>query len=115
MFIEDKIEDIFRGQQDILGLYFMGCVITALDLWLSFVFLNAGYMEGNPFMAGLLSYLAIPAFIALNVSLSIGLMTVLAYSSMNYVDKKFQHYRFLPLLMYCSIRSVAIYHNTLLL
>ena len=107
-----KILDSIEKYKGLTCLLIIGSILTVLDLYTSKLRLERGHIEANPFMLQVIEGIGVTGFLMANLIISTLLIVFLAWGSLKKLEGR---YRYLPLIIYCIIRGVAIVNNSLIL
>ena len=105
------IPTILKRNEGITALVLVGISVSILDIYTSYVLSKLSYIEGNPFMRYLMVNFGMWSFIVVNFILSILVISFLTWGSLEKLEGKF---RYVPLVIYCVIRAVAVVNNVVI-
>jgi len=105
------ITAILKKNEGITVLVLVGIFVSILDIYTSYILRQLGYREANPFMRYLMVNFGIWSFVVVNFILSILVISFLTWGSLEKLEGKF---RYVPLVIYCVIRAVAVVNNMLI-
>ncbi|MGM0510938.1 MAG: hypothetical protein ACQESD_07450 [Thermoplasmatota archaeon] len=79
-----------------------------MDLYLSFVLTQMGYIEANPAMYHISNVYGLWTFVLVNMVLSVLVLGFLTWGSLEKVEGR---WKYIPLLIYCVVRGAAVVNN----
>ena len=95
-----------------LVLFFFGVLVSLLDVYTSHLGLERGFVEGNPVMNEILVLWGVAGFVVLNLTVSVLLLLLLFWGS---VKNLHGYHQYIPLIVYCVLRTAAVTNNLLLI
>ncbi len=98
----------FEGNERVVALSVVGWMLTVMDLYLSFVLTQMGFIEANPAMHHISEVYGLWTFVSVNLVLSVIVLVFLTWGSIEKVEGR---WKYLPLLIYCVIRGAAVVNN----
>jgi len=94
--------------EGVVALSVVGWMVTVMDLYLSFVLTQMGFIEANPVMHHISTEYGLWTFVLINLVLSVIVLVLLTWGSLEKVEGR---WKYLPLLIYCVVRGAAVVNN----